>query len=155
MVFVYLVHVTHVLRGSQSSKFMIMFYHARAADTESKYSRNPAARAKKSPENAVSAFRHESVHRVICSLAHSLTRSLSYSLALLLAPETRTHGKEAFVYELNASISCHFSPQCVDFMLFQPVVRQFYVISAHSAVGLNGWVIGEWTTQSPFPRYIW
>ena len=65
MVFVYLVHVTHVLRGSQSSKFMIMFYHAREADTESKYSRNPAARAKKSPENAVSAFRHESVHRVI------------------------------------------------------------------------------------------
>ena len=70
MVFVYLVHVTHVLRGSQSSKFMIMFYHARAADTESKYSRNPAARAKKSPENAVSAFRHESVHRVICELVY-------------------------------------------------------------------------------------
>ena len=68
MVFVYLVHVTHVLRGSQSSKFMIMFYHAREADTESKYSRNPAARAKKSPENAVSAFRHESVHRVLYNI---------------------------------------------------------------------------------------
>ena len=42
-----------------------MFYHARAAYTECKYLRNPAARAKKSPKNAVSAFRHESVHRVI------------------------------------------------------------------------------------------
>ena len=65
MVFVYLVHVTHVLRGSQSSKFLVMIYHARAAYTECKYLRNSAVRAQKSPEKAVSAFCHESVHRVI------------------------------------------------------------------------------------------
>ena len=91
MVFVYLVHVTHVLRGSQSSKFMIMFYHAREADTESKYSRIPAARAKKSPENAVSAFRHNNNNNnnnnnTVCPFLLTNDVNSSASVPLLGAP---------------------------------------------------------------------
>ena len=48
------------------------------------------------------------------SLAHSLAHLLAHSLAHLLA-HSGAHGKVVHVYELNASISCHFNTLSVDF----------------------------------------
>ena len=44
----------------------------------------------------------------------SMRRVLSNSLVCLLirSHRSRAHGKEVFVYEMNASISYHFNPQC-------------------------------------------
>ena len=54
-------------------------------------------------------------HSLVCSLVHShrtLIRLLRTARFARPLSRTGTHGKEIFVHELNALISCSFNPLC-------------------------------------------